>query len=140
MKILVEHEVPCEKGMDQKCLYPGDYCGNDVCRYHTHRDRTHGRKAPVERHLPKCTLFDEWLPGEYLKCEKCMASVTASRRSHEPIPLKELREMNEPTPVWWAEAGFWCLIQNGILTAPSGMSAQVNEMSGTFYFCQPEEG
>lgn len=96
MKILVEHEVPCEKGMEQKCLYPGDYWGNDVCRYHTHRDRTHGRKAPVERHLPKCTLFDEWLPGEYLKCEKCMASVTASRRSHEPIPLKELREMNEP--------------------------------------------
>ena len=44
------------------------------------------------------------------------------------------------TPVWWAEAGFWCLIQNGILTAPSGMSAQVNEMSGTFCFCQPEEG
>lgn len=90
--------------------------------------------------FPKCTLFDEWLPGEYLKCEKCMAAVAASRRSHEPIPLKELREINEPTPVWWAEAGFWCLIQNGILTAPSGMSAQVNEMSGTFYFCQPEEG
>ena len=140
MKILVEHEVPCERGMEQKCLYPGDYWGNDVCRYHTHRDRTHGRKAPVERHLPKCTLFDEWLPGEYLKCEKCMAAVAASRRSHEPIPLKELREINEPTPVWWAEAGFWCLIQNGFLTAPSGMSAQVNEMSGTFYFCQPEEG
>lgn len=140
MKIQVAHEVPCERGMEQKCLYPGDFWGNDVCRYHTHRDRTHGRKAPVERHLPKCTLFDEWLPGEYLKCEKCMAAVAASRRNHEPIPLKELREINEPTPVWWAEAGFWCLLQNGILTAPSGMSAQVNEMSGTFYFHQPEEG
>lgn len=140
MKIQVAHEVPCERGMEQKCLHPGDFWGNDVCRYHTHRDRTHGRKAPVERHLPKCTLFDEWLPGEYLKCEKCMAAVAASRRSHEPIPLKELREINEPTPVWWAEAGFWCLLQNGILTAPSGMSAQVNEMSGTFYFHQPEEG
>ena len=23
MKILVEHEVPCEKGMEQKCLYLG---------------------------------------------------------------------------------------------------------------------
>ena len=25
MKILVEHEVPCEKGMEQTCLYPGDF-------------------------------------------------------------------------------------------------------------------
>ena len=64
MKILVEHEVPCEKGMEGECLYPGDFWGKDVCKYHTHRDRTHGKKAPVERRVPKCTLFDEWLPGE----------------------------------------------------------------------------
>lgn len=83
MKILVEHEVPCERGMEQKCLYPGDYCGNDVCRYHTHRDRTHGRKAPVERRVPKCTLFDEWLPGEYQKCEKCLE---ATRSGKERLP------------------------------------------------------
>ena len=44
MKILVEHEVPCEKRMEQTCLYPGDFWGNGVCKYHTHRDRTHGRK------------------------------------------------------------------------------------------------
>lgn len=25
MKILVEHEVPCEKGMEGECLYPGDF-------------------------------------------------------------------------------------------------------------------
>ena len=31
MKILVEHEVPCEKGMEQTCLYPGDFWGNGVC-------------------------------------------------------------------------------------------------------------
>lgn len=74
VKISVEHEVPCEKGMEKTCLYPGDFWGNDVCRYHTHRDRTHGRKAPVERRLPKCTLFDEWLPGEYQKCEQCIAA------------------------------------------------------------------
>ena len=42
MKILVEHEVPCEKGMEGECLYPGDFWGKDVCKYHTHRDRTHG--------------------------------------------------------------------------------------------------
>ncbi len=51
MKILVEHEVPCEKGMEGECLYPGDFWGKDVCKYHTHRDRTHGKKAPVERRV-----------------------------------------------------------------------------------------
>ena len=72
MKITVEHEVPYDKGKERTCLYAGDFWGNEVCRYHTHRDRTHGRKAPVERKLPKCTLFDEWLPGEYQKCEQCI--------------------------------------------------------------------
>ena len=45
--------------------------GKSVCRYHTHKDRTHGRKAPIERHLPKCTLFDCWLEKDYMKCEAC---------------------------------------------------------------------
>ena len=72
MKILVEHEVPCEKGMEQECLYPGDLWGNGICKYHTHRDGTHGRKAAVERNVQKCTLFDEGLPGEYQKSEKCL--------------------------------------------------------------------
>lgn len=84
MKILVEHEVPYEKGMERKCLYPGDYWGNDVCRYHTHRDRTHGRKAPVERRMPKCTLFDEWLPGEYQKCEKCLEATRSGKEKRLP--------------------------------------------------------
>lgn len=51
--------------------------------YHTHRDRTHGRKAPVERRVPKCTLFDEWLPGEYQKCEKCLE---VTRGGKERLP------------------------------------------------------
>ena len=84
VKILVEHEIPCEKGMEQKCLYPGDYWGNDVCRYHTHRDRTHGRKAPVERRVPKCTLFNEWLPGEYQKCEKCLEATRNGKEKRLP--------------------------------------------------------
>ena len=83
MKILVEHEVPCEKGMEQTCLYHGDFWGNGVCKYHTHRDRTHGRKDPVEHRVPKCTLFDEWLPGEYQKCEKCLE---ATRSGKERLP------------------------------------------------------
>lgn len=85
MKILVEHEVPCENGMEQRCLYPGDFWGNGVCKYHTHRDRTHGRKAPVERRVPKCTLFDEWLPGEYQKCEKCLLATGGGKTSEESV-------------------------------------------------------
>ena len=71
MKILVEHEVPCEKGMEQKCLYPGDYWGNE-------------RKAPVERRVPKCTLFNEWLPGEYQKCEKCLEATRNGKEKRLP--------------------------------------------------------
>ena len=29
----------------------------------------------MERNVPKCTLFDEWLPGEYQKCDKCIAAM-----------------------------------------------------------------
>lgn len=58
MKITVEHEVPCDKGREKTCLY----------------DRTHGRKAPVERQFPKCTLCDEWIPGEYQRCKQCIVA------------------------------------------------------------------
>lgn len=74
MKIMVEHEIPCDKGKELTCQYSGDFWGNPVCRYHTHRNRTHGRKAPMERNVPKCALFDEWL-DEYQKCEKCIAAM-----------------------------------------------------------------
>ncbi len=69
IEIKVAHLVSPEK---TSCTYGGDFWGKDVCRYHTYRDRTHGRKAPIERKMPKCTLFDEWLPGKYIKCEQCM--------------------------------------------------------------------
>lgn len=83
MQITVVHEVPNDKYMEDRCLYAGDFWGNEVCRYHTHRDRTHGRKAPMERHLPKCTLFDEWLPGEYKKCDKCLAAIAGAKKANE---------------------------------------------------------
>lgn len=52
--------------------------------YHTHRDRTHGRKAPVERRVPKCTLFNEWLPWEYQKCEKCLEATRNGKEKRLP--------------------------------------------------------
>lgn len=80
MKIKVEHEIPYEHGKESRCLYAGDFWGNEVCRYHTHRNRTHGRKAPVERNVPKCTLFDEWLPSEHIKCDACKAAIKTAQR------------------------------------------------------------
>lgn len=71
MKITVEHEVSPDKTF---CTYGGDFWGKDVCQYHTHRDRTHGRKAPVEKQVPKCTLFGVWLDKPYQKCKECIKS------------------------------------------------------------------
>lgn len=79
MNITVQHEVPYDKNLENKCLYSGDFFGNEVCKYHVLRDRTHGRKAPIERKKPKCTLFDVWLPGEKQKCEQCMKAIEAQK-------------------------------------------------------------
>ena len=68
LKIKVEHKVSPDENY---CTYGGDFWGKDVCSYHRHRDRTHGSKAPKERSLPKCTLFNEWLEKDYVKCESC---------------------------------------------------------------------
>ena len=75
LKIMVEHEISPDS---EKCTYGGDFWGKDVCRYHTHRDRTHGRKAPKEINVPKCTLFDCWLDGEYVKCSQCIRATKMS--------------------------------------------------------------
>ena len=66
IKIIVTHEVPSDP---DRCIYDGDFWGNEMCKYHAYRDRTHGRKAPAERHIPKCTLFNVWLKGDS-KCEE----------------------------------------------------------------------
>ena len=76
MKISVEHEVPYDKGKELRCEYAdGDFFGCSVCIYHVHRDRHHGRKAPMERKVPKCTLFNKWLDG-YNKCDECLSKCT----------------------------------------------------------------
>lgn len=73
MIISVEHKVPYEKGEETMCQYAdGDFWGKSVCAYHVFRDITHGRKAPVERHKPKCSLFNQWLSSSYTKCDMCL--------------------------------------------------------------------
>lgn len=68
LEIKVKHRVSPDP---DKCTYGGDFWGKDVCLYHTHRDRTHGKKAPTERNIPKCVLFGKWLEKPYQKCEEC---------------------------------------------------------------------
>lgn len=84
MIITVEHKVPYDKGEESRCLYGnGDFWGQTVCAYHVHRDRTHGRKAPVERHRPKCTLFNQWLKSDYTKCDMCLQKCKEAMKEGE---------------------------------------------------------
>lgn len=80
LEITVKHSVSPDA---EHCTYAGDFWGKDVCRYHTHRDRTHGRKAPIERHLPKCTLFNKWLDKPYQKCKECKQACQKEREKSE---------------------------------------------------------
>ena len=69
MKIItVKHEVSPGR---ESCEFGGDFWGKEVCKYHTFRTQTHGRKAPPEYRKPKCLLFDCWLEQPYKKCEAC---------------------------------------------------------------------
>ena len=57
---------------------------------------------------------------------------------NEPLMLEELREMDEPTPVWWEKAGYWCLCERGFIIAPNGNIYEFEETDGTFYRRPPE--
>ena len=79
--------------------------------------------------------------GEFYPCKPDIFAKTYESATlttpNEPLTLEQLREM-DGEPVWWADAKLWGLVQDGILTMPSGESAHVNEMSGTFYRRPPE--
>ena len=57
---------------------------------------------------------------------------------NEPLTLEELREMDEPTPVWWKRAGCWCLCERGFIIAPNGNIYEFEETDRTFYRRPPE--
>lgn len=58
---------------------------------------------------------------------------------NEPLTLDELREMDEPTPVWWEKAGHWCLCERGFIIVPNGNIYEFEETDGTFYRRPKEE-
>lgn len=57
---------------------------------------------------------------------------------NEPLTLEELREMDEPTPVWWERAGLWCLCERGFIITPNGNIYEFEENNWTFYRRPPE--
>ena len=57
---------------------------------------------------------------------------------NEALTLEQLREMDEPTPVWWKRAGFWCLCERGFIIAPNGNIYEFEETDGIFYRHPPE--
>lgn len=75
MTITVEHEIPYSASRPDECVGDGDFWGRPIFRYHTHRTRTHGRKAPAEKNVAKCVLFDAWLSGEYQRCAECREAI-----------------------------------------------------------------
>ena len=58
--------------------------------------------------------------------------------TNEPLTLEELREMDEPTPVWWKRAGCWRLCERGFIIAPNGNIYEFEETDRTFYRRPPE--
>ena len=58
--------------------------------------------------------------------------------ANEPLTLEELREMDEPTPVWWERAGLWCLCERGFIITPNGNIYEFEENNWTFYRRPPE--
>ena len=69
---VVEHRVSTDPVF---CTFdsPDDGFGErSVCAYQAYRDR-HGKDGRIERHLPRCTLFGEWLNKPGLDCLRCAA-------------------------------------------------------------------
>lgn len=58
--------------------------------------------------------------------------------TNEPLTLEELREMNEPTPVWWDWVQVWVLAMKGMIISWNGVYYNFEEVKGNFYRRPPE--
>lgn len=72
----------------------------------------------------------------YFWARKALQSTLA--QPNEPLTVEELREMDEPTPVWWEKAGLWCLCERGFIITPNGNIYEFEENNWTFYRRPPE--
>lgn len=76
MKIKVEHHI----ASDPIYCRDGDSGGwYNCCPYGKLRDRHGKRGTPIQRTLPRCALFGDWLEQEPVfgpkKCDECLAAV-----------------------------------------------------------------
>ena len=58
--------------------------------------------------------------------------------TNEPLTLEELREMDEPTPVWWDWLQVWVLARKGMIISWNGVYYKFGEVKGNFYRRPPE--
>ena len=70
--------------------------------------------------------------------EEAFQAIPTLTQPNEPLTLEELREMDEPTPVWWERAGLWCLCERGFIITPNGNIYEFEENDWTFYRRPPE--
>lgn len=57
---------------------------------------------------------------------------------NEPLTLKELTLMTEPTPVWWDWVQGWVLARKGMIISWNGVYYNFGEVKGNFYRRPPE--
>ena len=57
---------------------------------------------------------------------------------NEPLTLEELREMDEPTPVWWDWLQVWVLAMKGMIISWNGVYYNFGEVKGNFYRRPPD--
>ena len=67
-----------------------------------------------------------------------IAHAPALTQPNEPLTLEELREMDEPTPVWWDWLQVWVLAMKGMIISWNGVYYNFEEVKGNFYRRPPE--
>ena len=83
----------------------------------------------------------QWAVGYNAGLDRALYSIAYAPTLTQPnelLTLEELREMDEPTPVWWKRAGCWCLCERGFIIAPNGNIYEFEETDRTFYRRPPE--
>ena len=82
MIVTVKKDIVYDKNIPFLCVEGDSGFSQNVCPYYVERDRNHGKKG-IERHCPKCALFDVWLDGKYVRCEECKKAIKESEEEHE---------------------------------------------------------
>lgn len=98
-----------------------------VAKEHVFTYKGHETEGLVERVVYPLCDYGAWIayeyPPDYFRQDTKMV----------PLTLQQLEGLEEPTPVWWATMGMWCLARRGMITTPTGRTHDVIELSGLFY-------